>query len=215
MIRQETISTRVSEEQRLVLQLTSSLRRDGWSPGGALKMLAAVIKQKAWDAVGFPDLHAMLVAPAPQGVGMSDDEIGRLLGFRHPDEHASARRRREMDRVRFELQRAITPEATQNGGDRRSDEFQRDIVPLNQRGNSRRDTLRRLRRDRPDLAERVDAGELSAHSAAIEAGFRKPTATVKVDTPANALRALTSRFTVDELRTALDELVDELQGARE
>ena len=33
--------------------------------------------------------------------------------------------------------------------------------------------LKRLKRDRPDLAERVVAGEMSAHAAAIEAGFRK------------------------------------------
>jgi hypothetical protein len=34
-------------------------------------------------------------------------------------------------------------------------------------------TLARLNRDRPDLAARVRAGELSANAAAIEAGFRK------------------------------------------
>jgi hypothetical protein len=36
-------------------------------------------------------------------------------------------------------------------------------------------TLARLRRDRPDLAERVKAGELSANAAAIQAGFRSRT----------------------------------------
>ena len=35
--------------------------------------------------------------------------------------------------------------------------------------------LARLRRDRPDLAERVTAGELSINAASIEAGFRKRT----------------------------------------
>ena len=34
-------------------------------------------------------------------------------------------------------------------------------------------TLRRLKRDRPDLLERVVSGELSANAAAVEAGFRK------------------------------------------
>jgi hypothetical protein len=34
-------------------------------------------------------------------------------------------------------------------------------------------TIARLQRDRPDLAERVIAGELSANAAAIQAGFRK------------------------------------------
>jgi hypothetical protein len=43
-------------------------------------------------------------------------------------------------------------------------------------GTTATNTLRRLKRDRPDLAERVVAGEISANAAAIEAGFRKPPA---------------------------------------
>jgi hypothetical protein len=40
-------------------------------------------------------------------------------------------------------------------------------------GNSAAAALRRLERRRPDLLDRVLAGELSAHTAMIEAGFRK------------------------------------------
>jgi hypothetical protein len=40
-------------------------------------------------------------------------------------------------------------------------------------GNSAAAALRRLERQRPDLLDRVLAGELSAHAAMIEAGFRK------------------------------------------
>ena len=40
--------------------------------------------------------------------------------------------------------------------------------------NSREYVIRRLLRDNPALAERVLAGELSAHAAAIAAGFRRP-----------------------------------------
>lgn len=44
-------------------------------------------------------------------------------------------------------------------------------------GNSKQAALRRLRKDRPDLLERVVSKELSANAAMIEAGFRKrPTA---------------------------------------
>jgi len=39
--------------------------------------------------------------------------------------------------------------------------------------------LKRLKRDRLDLAEKVIAGELSANAAAIEAGFRKPPSPLK------------------------------------
>ena len=44
-------------------------------------------------------------------------------------------------------------------------------------GTSRDQALRRLRKDRPDLHAKVLAGELSAHRAMVEAGFRhRPTA---------------------------------------
>jgi hypothetical protein len=49
-------------------------------------------------------------------------------------------------------------------------------------GNSRDAALRRLRKDRPDLHERVIGGELSPHAAMLEAGFRKtPTALEKLN----------------------------------
>jgi hypothetical protein len=41
------------------------------------------------------------------------------------------------------------------------------------RGTGRTYTLRRLKRDRPDLAAKVTAGEISANAAALEAGIRK------------------------------------------
>ena len=41
-------------------------------------------------------------------------------------------------------------------------------------GSTRADvTVARLKRDHPELAKRVESGELSANAAAIEAGFRK------------------------------------------
>ena len=46
------------------------------------------------------------------------------------------------------------------------------VSPI-QHGNSQAYTLRRLQRTRPDLLLKVEKGELSAHAAAKEAGFRK------------------------------------------
>jgi hypothetical protein len=48
-----------------------------------------------------------------------------------------------------------------------------DNITRFKRGTERAYTLARLRRDHPELAERVIAGEISANAAAIEAGFRK------------------------------------------
>jgi hypothetical protein len=49
----------------------------------------------------------------------------------------------------------------------------RDVNGFRPTGNSVAAALRRLERRRPDLLDRVLAGELSAHAAMVEAGFRK------------------------------------------
>lgn len=68
-----------------------------------------------------------------------------------------------------------------HGGDRKSAVARQDQgsnSTLTERGTTAAYTIARLQRDRPDLAARVAAGELSAHAAAIEAGFRARTTTV-------------------------------------
>lgn len=62
-------------------------------------------------------------------------------------------------------------------------------------GNNPTYTLRRLRRDRPDLADKVVAGELSANAAAIEAGFRKQ------PSPFQQVMKLLPKLTEEELET--------------
>ena len=59
----------------------------------------------------------------------------------------------------------------QHGGDRSKGEQGDNVTLL--RGNNPTYALKRLKRDRPDLAAKVIAGELSANAAAIQAGFRK------------------------------------------
>lgn len=72
-------------------------------------------------------------------------------------------------------------------------------------------SLKRLKRDRPDLADKVIAGELSANAAAIEAGFRKKTITIP-DDPVAITKALVRRFGVlDALRLA-DAIEHEATG---
>ena len=61
-------------------------------------------------------------------------------------------------------------------------------VTSNDRGNSADYTRKRLKRDRPDLLERVAEGELSANVAAIEAGFRK------VKTPLEAAKTAVAKL---------------------
>ncbi len=60
-----------------------------------------------------------------------------------------------------------------HGGDRRSDAVKDQGCNATLKRGTRAYTLARLKRDRPDLAQKVIDGELSAHAAAIKAGFRK------------------------------------------
>ena len=80
-----------------------------------------------------------------------------------------------------------------HGGDR---PVQADNVRLvfNPHGNSAAHTLKRLKRDNPELAERVVNGELSANAAAIEAGFRKPSITLKPTNPVRAAETIHAKF---------------------
>lgn len=59
-------------------------------------------------------------------------------------------------------------------------------------GNASTYALKRLKRDAPELFDRVVAGELSANAAAIEAGFRKKL------TPFEQVKRLIPKLTADE-----------------
>lgn len=63
---------------------------------------------------------------------------------------------------------------------------------------------RRLSKDRPDLHERVLAGELSPHGAMVEAGFRPPRISVRLDDPQRAANAIK--------RGATPEFIEQLKG---
>jgi hypothetical protein len=85
-------------------------------------------------------------------------------------------------------------------------------------GNSRDAAIRRLRKDRPDLLEKVIAGQLSAHAAAIEAGHRKkPThaescvkAFRKAENRMEALRLITSELEPFEAAIVRDWITERL-----
>jgi hypothetical protein len=66
-------------------------------------------------------------------------------------------------------------------------------------------TLRRLARDNPGLLDKVESGELSPNAAAIQAGFRKPTRTIPIDTPDAAVRALLRVFTAEQIINAVQQ----------
>lgn len=63
-------------------------------------------------------------------------------------------------------------------------------------------TLARLKRDRPDLAGQVVAGTLTAHAAALAAGFRHPRVSIRTDNPEAAARILAKHYTLEQITSA-------------
>lgn len=110
---------------------------------------------------------------------------------------------RELVKV-TEVRRLLDQPLAEPGGDRSGggEEQDNNVILPSRQGNDPGYTRRRLRRDRPDLYERVVEGELSANAAAIEAGFRRRTATIPVDSVESAVGALLRRFTAAEIVAA-------------
>ena len=61
-------------------------------------------------------------------------------------------------------------------------------------GTSKQAALRRLRKDRPDLHQKVLDGDLSAHAAMLDAGFRRKSITVTDSNPFTAATAIRKTF---------------------
>jgi hypothetical protein len=66
--------------------------------------------------------------------------------------------------------------------------------------------VRRLKRDRPDLAELVLDGKVTAHAAGIAAGFVPRTATVPIDDPDRLAATLRRRLDADALARLVELL---------
>jgi hypothetical protein len=75
-------------------------------------------------------------------------------------------------------------------------------------GTARVAALRRLRDQRPDLHDEVVAGSISAHAAAVKAGFRPRTFTVRADDPVRAAAVLRRNFTADQIATLAQLLLE-------
>jgi len=84
------------------------------------------------------------------------------------------------------------------GKPRKENSSNRTIKPT--RGTTRAYTLDRLKREQPDLFDRVCAGELTANAAAIEAGWRKP------PSPLGLLRKAWAKASADERAAFLAEV---------
>ena len=126
-------------------------------------LLKRVIQEKVWERrihnghlIELPNLRALITEKPIRGWGQNPDKIQAVI---QDDAEALALFREAM---KGESGRPST------------EEYHNNVMELKSvQGNSKSYTVSRLKRDRPDLFEKVVAGELSANKAAIEAGFRR------------------------------------------
>lgn len=114
------------------------------------------------------------------------------------------------DRIKAVVKDELYDPLIPNGGDRKSDQCY-NITLKNEgmkRGTGEHYIISRLKRDNPEVAQKVLAGELSAHQASIKTGIRKKYIQVQ-DNPAKLaekLKATWSDEKLEELRILLYEL---------
>lgn len=176
----------------LVESLGSSLRSGGHAFGTAPALLRQLLEAGSWrdfvtqrgERVEHERFTDFVTTQPLHGLGGTVDVVRRLVR----DDPVT------LDLLDQALRRPP-------GGDRHSDSFRLDNIQADgaPTGTSREASLRRLRKDRPDLHTEVLAGRLSAHAAMVQAGFRYRTATIPVDDPERAAQALRRKMTPETL----------------
>lgn len=169
-------------------------------------LLRRVINEQMWrkrfikrtgEVAEFDQFIDFIETPPLEGLGTTVDTLRRLVV--HDTEVAVI-----LDRTLKEL----IPPIAKHGGDRKSN--QGSVTTLNEEDRGAEYALRRLKRDRPDLAERVVNGNLSANAAAVEAGFRPRRIALRLDN----MRAIAEKLAKKLDAEQIDQLIALLQEFR-
>lgn len=201
MTTQTIKSQEISPDVMRAYQAAKALHRDGGTPGGAFGLLAAIVEERTWERLTdnhsepFPTFTAFVEAAQPGGLETTATELRKLLALRHPHEDGeqwaerAPRLRREVEALLREEIRAANPAGRPT----------KERATFNTVG--RPDTAAkiaaRLKRDDPELAEKVVAGEVSPNAAARQKGWRKPR--VVLTSPASVAKKLREHFTAEQI----------------
>lgn len=190
---------------QIVSALASSIRKGSSGLHNVPGLLKQIIRDGMWRArdveatgehVTFKRFVDFIRADPPDGLGAEPDMLRRLCV---DDPEAQAL-----------LEAALTQGKGNPTGHNQYTEQRGnvDIINISSRpdGTSRAQALRRLRASRPDLHERVIVGEISPHAAMVEAGYRKQTITVPLDTEA-AAAAILRHFTSEQVADLVARLL--------
>jgi hypothetical protein len=191
------------------------LHHDGGTPASLFELLAAIVEDRTWerlrDAEGkpFQSFTAFVEATEPEGLGTTADELKKIIELEHPHESGEDWGKRA-PWLRAEVKRLLNEDVAQVGPHgfgpgRGHTESVRDTNSLERSDTSVR-TVARLKRDDPELAERVVKGEVSANAAALAKGWRKPR--VVLTSPESVAERIREHFTPDEIARLVKLLIE-------
>lgn len=191
------IATGLSEPERLHELLFQAIRTPGMNPENVYLLLRTVLDREYPEGGQLEEqsqrFRAFLEQPHPKGLDITPDQLTAVLQrFRHPKEDSDPDVREWMPRLRSRLARLLPGEAAVKPGG---------LHGITIKPNTAANVMRRLNRDRPDLAQAVAEGQLSANAAAIEAGFRRRKVSVPVDSPEAVNRTLRKHMKPEQLST--------------
>ena len=213
-----------TEEQLRVQRAGEALHRDGASPAGALELLAAIVEDRTWERVtdkagrSFKGRFREFVNDRTAGLGYDPDQLPKVLAIQHPHESVPdvAYRMASMRGKVVTLLLAEIPETLPVGTpglsavDAGQDLNVRDthIKPLTSRNaDTSRRVVARLKRDDPELAEKVVNGEVTPNAAAREMGWRKPR--IVLSTPERVAASLRKWMPRESLKRLAELLTQE------
>lgn len=174
------------DDDKVIDALGSALRYGGAALADVPDLLKRLLQSGAWrdfttqrrEHVTHERFADFVTASPLAGLGSTVDLLRRILTG---DPMA-------LDLLDRELQNPVgRPETNDNVQDK---------APAGNRADA---ALRRLRKDRPDLHAEVLAGNLTAHAAAVAAGFRPRTITVRADSPEAIAATLRRQLGPDQL----------------
>jgi hypothetical protein len=185
--------TALKERATVIDALGTSLSYGGQALTAVPELLRRVLEEESWrefvtrlgEHVAHDRWGDFVVEPPLAGLGATTDLLRRVVG--NDAELLS-----------------LLDEAERSGPGRPP----KTAVNHHHKPEGKQRDLRRLRKDRPDLHAQVVAGELSAHRAAVVAGFRRPTVTVPVSDPERLAAALRRNVDPDVLKEAVERLMN-------
>lgn len=203
------------------VRLTSQLETEGGDPSFLLELVEGMIARKDWltlptsrtDPTPVGSFRKLIESPVPTGCGLPADKLMRFLDFPHRYEAKMEGWQERMKALRLNVRQLLNeevPAKAKHGTNQHTSGRNPVTSVADVRGNSPNYLLGVLKRDRPDLAERVTAGELKAKTAARMAGIKRPVTEVYLDDMGDAARKLVNKLDADQI----DELITELQKRR-